>query len=379
MAGITLKNITKKYKEVTALDDVSLDIRDNEFFIIFGPAGAGKTTILNVIAGIVEPECGQVGFDGRVMNFVEPGDRNVSMVFENYALYPNMTAYDNIASPFRSRTNRRSEEEIRPAVEKVAKMLGITELLNRLPSKVSNGQRQRIALGRALVRNPNVFLLDEPLAHLDAKLRHAMRKELKSLQESLNATTIYVTHDYTEAMSLGDRIGVIRDGVIQQVGTPDQVFYTPKNEFVAKLFGDPEINIFTCGFDGEYVTLPWQDVRFRPQDEVAGCLCGCRAGKVDMGMRGMNLDYSLERTSPEQVACTVYSYEPLGNRAELIARVDEDLLRFVVPVNLELEIDQPIFVGFDFKNAIYFDYESKIYLGRYCGELLGRGEMIGQA
>nr|MCR4819271.1 ABC transporter ATP-binding protein [Fretibacterium sp.] len=182
MARITLKNISKTFGRVKALDGVSLDVKDKEFFVLFGPAGAGKTTILNCIAGLVMPEEGTVSFDGQIMNLVETAKRNVAMVFENYALYPQMTVYDNMASPLRSRLYRETEEVIRERVTAAAKMMKMEDLLERLPSQLSNGQKQRVAMGRALVRTPNVFLMDEPLAHLDAKLRNAMRTELKEMQ-----------------------------------------------------------------------------------------------------------------------------------------------------------------------------------------------------
>ncbi|MEF9840903.1 MAG: ATP-binding cassette domain-containing protein, partial [Lachnospiraceae bacterium] len=214
MAQIELCNITKKYKDTVALDNISLTIKDNEFFVLFGPAGAGKTTLLKTIAGAEFPQGGLVKIDGKIVNHVESKDRNVSMVFENYALYPNLTVYDNIASPMRSKLYKKDEEYIKEAIGKVTQMMKIGHLLERKPSQLSNGQRQRVALGRCLVRNPNVFLMDEPLAHLDAKLRHFMRGELKEMQTSISSTTIYVTHDYVEAMSLADRIAVVNQGRI---------------------------------------------------------------------------------------------------------------------------------------------------------------------
>jgi ABC-type sugar transport system ATPase subunit len=238
MAKIELSKITKRFGKVTALDDVTLTIEDKEFFVLFRPAGAGKTTILNNIAGIQVPTEGVVKIGGSVVNQMDPAERNVAMVFENYALYPHMTVYDNIASPMRSPRYRKDEAYIKEAVHRVAKLMKIDMLLERLPSQLSNGQRQRVALGRALVREPNVFLMDEPLAHLDAKLRNLMRSELKEMQHNFQTTSIYVTHDFMEAMSLGDRIGIINRGKIVQVGTGDEVYYMPANEFVAQLMGD---------------------------------------------------------------------------------------------------------------------------------------------
>ena len=243
MSRIQLENVTKKFGKVTALDGVTLDIKDKEFFVLFGPAGAGKTTILNCIAGIQIPEEGVVKFDGDVMNLVDAAHRDTAMVFENYALYPQMTVYDNMASPLRSNLYKKDEEYIKNKIQEIAEMMKMDYLLQRLPSQLSNGQKQRVAMGRALVRSPRVYLMDEPLAHLDAKLRNAMRTELKEIQANFGTTSIYVTHDFMEAMSLGDRIAIVNEGHIVQIGTGDEIYYMPCNEFVAQLMGDPEINI----------------------------------------------------------------------------------------------------------------------------------------
>ncbi|MBP3652013.1 MAG: ABC transporter ATP-binding protein, partial [Clostridia bacterium] len=219
MARIQLEGVTRRYDRTTAINKLSLDVKDNEFFVLFGPAGAGKTTTLKCIAGSEFPQEGLVKIDGKIVNLVEPSDRNVSMVFENYALYPHLSVYDNIAFPLRSKLYRKSEAEIKEAIDKIAKLMRIDMLYERKPSQLSNGQRQRVAIGRCLVRTPNVFLMDEPLAHLDAKLKHTMRTELKEMQSAFNTTTIYVTHDYMEAMSLADRIAVLDKGEIRQLGT----------------------------------------------------------------------------------------------------------------------------------------------------------------
>ncbi|WP_347835049.1 ATP-binding cassette domain-containing protein [Gracilibacillus sp. JCM 18860] len=201
MADVTLQSVSKKFKKDIALDNINLKIKDKEFFVIFGPAGAGKTTLLNVIAGLYLPDYGDVYLDGEHYNYVEPENRNIAMVFENYALYPHFTVFDNIASPLRSPRYKEPKAVVEKEVSRVANILKIDHLLERDISELSNGQRQRVGLGRALVRNPNVFLMDEPITHLDAKLRHQMRAELKEMQKNLDTTTIYVTHDYLEALS----------------------------------------------------------------------------------------------------------------------------------------------------------------------------------
>ena len=226
MAKIEVVNVTKRFGKFTALNNVNLEIKDNEFFVLFGPAGAGKTTLLNNVAGIQIPEEGLIRFNGEIMNKIDPAHRNVAMVFENYALYPNLTVYENIASPLRSPLYKKDNATVDREVHRVAELLRIDHLLERLPSQISNGQKQRVAIGRALVRDPNVFLMDEPLAHLDAKLRHYMRSELKEMQSSFNTTCIYVTHDSLKLVSLGDRIAIINEGNIIQVGTRESVLHT---------------------------------------------------------------------------------------------------------------------------------------------------------
>lgn len=363
MAKITLKNITKTFGKKVALNNVSLDVQNGEFLVLFGPAGAGKTTLLNMIAGIDDPDCGEIWFDNKPMNFVEPRNRNVSMVFENYALYPQMTVYDNIASPMRTKMHRKSEEEIKECVLRVAKMTGMENYLERRPSQLSNGQRQRVALGRALVRHPNVFLLDEPIAHLDAKLRNAMRKELKLLQSELDCTSIYVTHDFTEAMSLGDRIAVLRDGEIVQVGTNAEVYFTPVDEFVAKLFGDCEINIIPATVrreDGKvYGDTAWKNVSVEIPEDVIPQLGDVQ--ELDLGCRTPAVKLSRE-AKEGYVAGHVYTIEPLGNKTQLVVKVAEDLIRFIIPVDAKFRMDEVVYLALDANSIIYFDRTTQKFL-----------------
>ncbi|MFB9376087.1 ABC transporter ATP-binding protein [Kineococcus gynurae] len=244
MATVRIENLTKTYEKVTAVDGLSLDIADGEFFVILGPSGAGKTTTLKSVAGLVDVDAGEVSIAGTSMEGVEPYHRNVAMAFESYALYPQKTVFDNLASPLRSgRTGKYSAQDQQQRIEAVTTTLGIDHLLKRLPRELSNGQRQRVALGRVLVRTADVYLLDEPLSHLDAKLRAAMRAELKQLGEMSSTTTLYVTHDYQEALALGDRIAVLRNGRLVQVGTPYEIWHDPVDTFVARALGQPEINL----------------------------------------------------------------------------------------------------------------------------------------
>ncbi|MDR1898772.1 MAG: ABC transporter ATP-binding protein [Treponema sp.] len=359
MARIELVNIRKKYKETVAVDGLNLDIKDNEFFVLFGPAGAGKTTTLKTIAGIEFPQEGLVRIGGEIVNLIEPMNRNVSMVFENYALYPHMSVYDNIAFPMRSRLHRKSEDQIRQAVERVLKMMKIDGLEGRKPVQLSNGQRQRVAIGRCLVREPAVFLMDEPLAHLDAKLRHFMRGELKEMQSAFNTTTIYVTHDFMEAMSLADRIAVMNKGKIEQLGSSMQMYFTPVNEFVARLFGEPEITIFPAEpvSEGGVLKLKTldQEVPLLPEADAAEDLKKANAEKIDVGIRGVDISFSFTPQGEGWIRGAVYTNEPIGNKVIMTVDVNGTRVRISAANNTNAELDETVYIKFNMKNALYFN------------------------
>ncbi len=372
MAQIELVNITKKYGKKVALDNVSLQVKDNEFFVLFGPAGAGKTTLLKTIAGVEFPQEGLIKIGDKIVNQVEPMYRNVSMVFENYALYPHLSVYDNIASPMRSKLYKKDEDYIKNEIQRVTKMMKIDHLWERKPSQLSNGQRQRVAIGRCLVRNPNVFLMDEPLAHLDAKLRHFMRGELKEMQSSFNSTTIYVTHDYMEAMSLADRIAVLNEGKIVQIGTSQEMYYTPCNEFVAKLFGEPEINIFRAELltDGENAVLHGLDydnnggINLTAEVDASADLKVSGKKCFDIGIRGLDVAFSFENKGKEWLRGTVYTNEPIGNKVIMTVAVGEEHIRLIAPNDTRATLDQEVFISFNMKNAIFFDCDTEDFVTR---------------
>jgi multiple sugar transport system ATP-binding protein len=240
MARVLIRNLSKKFGEVHVVKDVNLEIRDKEFLVIVGPSGCGKTTTLRMVAGLESITSGQILIGDTVVNELPPMDRDIAMVFQNYALYPHMSVYDNIA--FGLKMRRFSHVEISQRVQEVAEILGIGDYLKRKPRQLSGGQRQRVALGRAIVRHPRVFLFDEPLSNLDAKLRVQMRVELKKIHDRLGTTAIYVTHDQVEAMTLGDRVVVMKDGVVQQVGEPLELYNEPTTRFVASFIGSPAMN-----------------------------------------------------------------------------------------------------------------------------------------
>ena len=260
MADVELKNVTKIFDTKVIIDNVSLEIKDKEFLVLVGSSGCGKSTLLRMIAGLEDITKGEIFIDGKCVNNVHPKDRDIAFVFQNYALYPHMSVYENIAFPLKMR--KMNKKDIDYKVNEAAEILDLTELLKRKPKQLSGGQRQRVALGRAIVRNPKVFLMDEPLSNLDAKLRVQMRSEIKKLHEKLQTTFIYVTHDQTEALTMGDRIAVIDRGIIQQTGIPQEVYNNPKNKFTGGFLGSPsmnfiecEINNGTCNINGSILEL----------------------------------------------------------------------------------------------------------------------------
>jgi sn-glycerol 3-phosphate transport system ATP-binding protein len=254
MSFLELQNITKIYPNGTkAVNETSLNIEKGEFVVFVGPSGCGKSTLLRMIAGLEDITAGEIVLDENTINNVDPSERDVAMVFQNYALYPHMTVYNNMAYGLKNRGI--SKQEIEDKVNEVAKLLEIDQYLSRKPSMLSGGQRQRVAMGRAIVRNPKIFLFDEPLSNLDAKLRNQMRLEIKKLQRQMGVTSIFVTHDQTEAMTLGDRIVVINNGIVEQVGTPKDIYSKPNTKFVAEFIGSPQMNIFNCKIDNNSINL----------------------------------------------------------------------------------------------------------------------------
>jgi len=287
MASLSLKNICKKYANgFEAVKDFNLEIADKEFIIFVGPSGCGKSTTLRMVAGLEEISSGELSIDGRLVNDVEPKDRDIAMVFQNYALYPHMTVFDNMA--FGLKLRKVPKDEIKRKVEQAAKILDLDKLLDRKPKALSGGQRQRVAMGRAIVREPKVFLMDEPLSNLDAKLRVQMRAEIASLHQRLGATIIYVTHDQTEAMTMGDRIVVMKDGIIQQIDTPQALYERPGNKFVAGFLGSPQMNFVDAVLkkgNGYYVEFAGGATIDIPAAKVTNDLAKYVNKEVIMGIR----------------------------------------------------------------------------------------------
>jgi multiple sugar transport system ATP-binding protein len=246
VANVALQGVTKQFRNVTALRDLSFEIQDGEFFVLLGPTGAGKTTTLRVIAGLEKQESGRVLFDGQPVDGLSPAERDIAFVFQQYSLYPSMSVYDNLAFPLRSPLRKTPEAEIKERVQSVAEILRISHLLERKTARLSGGEMQRVSIGRAIVRNPRIFLMDEPLSNLDAKLRESLRVELEHIQKTQHSTTLYVTHDQVEALTLADRIAVLRQGCIVQIGAPQDIYDRPATIFVAQLVGSPRINLLSA-------------------------------------------------------------------------------------------------------------------------------------
>jgi multiple sugar transport system ATP-binding protein len=329
MATLTLRAIRKEYGKLVALDGLDLDIGDGEFFVLLGPSGAGKTTTLKCVAGLETPTAGRVEIGGRDVTDAEPNTRHVAMAFENYALYPQYSVYDNIAFPLRSKRYYRPPVEARSVIERVTTTLGIAHLLERMPRELSGGQRQRVALARVLVRPADVLLLDEPLSHLDAKLRATMRAELRSLGDVQRTTSVYVTHDYLEALALGDRIAVLREGSLVQVGTREDLWHRPVDLFVARAFGQPQINVIP----GEIVSATGSST-FRSRDgtvtlplQVPLLAAGT---PVDLGLRPRDLILG-EMPGMLPIRGQVYVVEPLGRQREVTVEIGENRVAVVTP------------------------------------------------
>ncbi len=325
MANVTLKNIKKVYeKNVTAVEDFNLEIADKEFIVLVGPSGCGKSTTLRMVAGLEDITAGELYIEDRLVNAIPPKDRDIAMVFQNYALYPHMTVYENLA--FALTLRKEKKPEIDRKVKQAAEILGITELLKRKPKALSGGQRQRVAIGRAIVREPKVFLMDEPLSNLDAKLRNQMRAELIKLRERIDTTFIYVTHDQIEAMTLGDRIVIMKDGFIQQIGAPQDVFNRPTNKFVAGFIGTPQMNFFTADLqlsNGEYA-VSVADTEIRLPDSKQRILKQCKreSGKVLLGIRPEHMTLAAP-DDKQSIKATVDVSEMMGSEIFLHVNVDE--------------------------------------------------------
>jgi multiple sugar transport system ATP-binding protein len=364
MATVELQNLSKIYEGgVKAVDNANISVGDKEFLVLVGPSGCGKTTTLRCIAGLEEITDGELSIDGTRMNDVAPKDRDIAMVFQNYALYPHMSVYENMAFGLKIRKYPRSEIETR--VRDAAQVLDIEELLERKPKALSGGQRQRVAVGRAIVRKPKVFLFDEPLSNLDAKLRVQMRAEISSLHSRLQATMIYVTHDQVEAMTMGDRIVVMRDGVIQQIGTPLALYNTPVNRFVAGFIGSPPMNIMKVNLKESGGGLVIEEAGF--QIEVAAAhqdrLRSHVGRDLFMGIRPEDLTYA-EGARGGAITASVDVVEPLGAETHIYLTVGSNQLIARVGPEVDVRVGTEIALSPNMDRVHYFDLETEASLNQ---------------
>ena len=341
MANVRVENLTKRYGRHVAVNNISFGSNDGEFFSILGPSGAGKTTTLELIAGIKKPDSGEIYIDNHLVNDLSPQERDVAMAFENYSLYPHFSVYENIAFPLRARCRkeRLSPREERKKVEEIAAVFGIDDLLDRIPQHLSGGQKQRVSLARAMIRIPKVYLLDEPIAHLDAKLKVSARATLKILANKLGVTIIYVTHDYREALGLSDRIMVLRKGVVEQIGTPEEIFSSPSSDFVARLIGDPPINLL----DGEIIKKEGRTF-FNVQDELTFSIREDLVdllekdtweengrSKIRIGIRPRHVKLSETKVSDNSFQLPVYAVEHKADASIVTSELKDTFLIAEVP------------------------------------------------
>ena len=350
MASVQLKNIVKRWGHNVGVKQMSLEIADGEFLVLLGPSGCGKTTTMRMVAGLEDPSEGEVWIGNRCVNDLEPKDRDVAMVFQSYGLYPNMTVYENISFPLRIRGTPKAE--IDPAVMKASSQVELDEFLQRRPKELSGGQRQRVALARAIVRKPAVFLMDEPLSNLDAKLRVSMRAHIKHLHHSLGVTTIYVTHDQIEAMTLADRVVVMSKAEIQQIGTPEQIYNEPANLFVAAFIGSPAMNLVRGRLvDGVFEA---------PGTRIPG-FSGMTRDDVVLGVRAEDL--SVVAPSSGQIAESVFSFELTGEATQVTLKLGDQWVTAKAAKDFRAAIGERIGLAASAASCYLFDGQTQRRMG----------------
>jgi ABC-type sugar transport system ATPase subunit len=362
LSEIRVENLNKSYGSVKALKDVNFHCKDGEFLTIIGPTGAGKTTILNCIAGIVKPNSGKIFSDDKEITNLIIQDRNLAMAFENYSLYPHFNVYQNIGFPLEAptRKNLLSKEEKKKRIVEVIELLGIGHLVDKMPAQLSGGQKQRVSLGRALVRRPVAFLLDEPLAHLDAKLKVSLRSEFKEIAEKWGTTTIYVTHDFKEALAISDRIIVLREGVIQQIGTPEEIYNTPENDFVGSMIGDPPMNLIDGKLNTENSDLRFSkkdifDIRL-PERLREKVLDKVSENNLRIGVRPTAVIVSDSKVHENSFESDAFAVEQTQSHSLITFKIGPDeFIQAMTPERIQCKINQKYWVNFSEKGIHVFD------------------------
>jgi len=358
MAEVVLSHVMKSYGSLFAVNDVSFTVNDGEFVALVGPSGCGKTTTLNLIAGLLPMSGGDIAIGERIVNDLDPKDRDIAMVFQNYALYPNKTVYKNLAFPLQMR--KLPKEQIDGKVQDAARLLDITHLLERKPRELSGGQQQRVALGRALVRDPAVFLMDEPLSNLDAKLRVQMRSEIKRFHHNLNATVVYVTHDQLEAVTMADKMAVMSGGLLQQYDTPANVFSNPVNTFVASFVGSPAMSLIPLEMAGEALRSPegWE-LPLSPMNQRKAA--GATTSKVILGARHSTLKLH-KAAAPGAVPGRVYTVEPTGDVTFAQVFINGAVVNISLEPSVVIAPDEAVWIEFDQERMHLFDAETTMAL-----------------
>ena len=355
LGTIQVENVTKKFGDRVAVDNVSFEVRDRELMCLLGPSGAGKSTMLRIIAGLEPPDEGNIRIDGKAVNDLPPKDRDLAMMFQSYALYPNKTVYDNLAFPLKS--YKVQQAEIKKRVSDVAETLGITPLLRRLPGQLSGGERQRVAMGRAIVRNPKAFLLDEPLTNLDAKLRVNMRAELKRLQRELGATTIFATPDQLEALTMSDRIAIMNQGRILQDSSPSMIYDHPKDIFTATFVGSPAMNILDCTIEEKERSVVLNTGEFSL--DVSGLAELIRKGtsrqEALLGVRPEHVVLTREKVGTHSIGAEVYVTERTRPEQIVHLKVGKAMMQAIAPLAFRCEPGQKVWMTIDLEKIHVFD------------------------
>ncbi|MDG1879041.1 MAG: ABC transporter ATP-binding protein [Paracoccaceae bacterium] len=353
MAEIKLKNLTKRWGDFIGVDNFDLTIKDKEFLVLLGPSGCGKTTTMRMIAGLEDGTEGEIWIDNKLVNELDPKDRDVAMVFQSYALYPNMTVFENIRFPLKVR--KIDEKNQKERVLKAASMVELSDFLDRKPSELSGGQRQRVALARAIVREPRVFLMDEPRSNLDAKLRISTRAQIKNLQHELSTTTIYVTHDQIEAMTLADRVVVMNQGKIQQVGSPSEIYENPSNTFVAGFIGTPAMNLIKGNLNNGTFNTDGISIKGLSKDKNEDVILGFRAEDAKV---------VLEKS---ELSAKVYSFELLGDATMVTVKTNNQLISIKANKDYRVQIGDIVDVSIPLNKCHLFDINSGVTFQKEVG------------
>jgi len=360
MADVKLASITRAFGEITAVDDMNLEVSDGEFFVLLGPTGAGKTTTLRIIAGLEKQDRGDVFLDKENVNDMGPALRDVAFVFQYYTLYPTFTVRQNLEFPLKSRMRNFDQDEIDKRIDRVARVLNIGELMERSTLNLSGGEMQRVAIGRAIVRTPRVFLMDEPLSNLDAKLREEMRVELARIHLELEETFIYVTHDQIEAMTMADRIGVLNEGRILQTGKPEDIYERPQNIFVARFVGSPGINTFEAAVDKDKLVIGEDDIICCLSQKQCSRLDKLDKKKVLFGIRPEDVEVTREKKDENSIKSKVYFSQSMGAEDVLNLSISKDiLLRAVSPPKTLIKTEENVYANINMDRAHIFDADTE--------------------